>query len=243
MLDSKRDTPVLRRHALALAAFLLLTSTLPHAAQADPVVIDFTGTVQAATLDLGGVLVGGESISGTLIIEDGVSGTFTPSPNPTFVRAEMLYVDAATSLTLTVDGSVVSGTGGDVELFDSTGALSGDDSYEVTSNLTTGTVAGVPVQSLFWNSAYPQTGFSLTSGTTLFAPPAFDGMKFNQFTLTGVGPNGGIAFGSIDGFTVQGSSAVPSASPGVLGLLAVALSLLGAGWVGRAGARHGPRSE
>lgn len=211
---------------LAVPSCLCVLLLSAQGARAALITIAFEGTVTAATLDLGGLLSGGETIAGTIVLEDSVAGAFTPSPNVDFLRAEMLYVGAVVSMEVELLGDTVSGTGGDVQLFDSAGMFSGDDSYEATGALDTGTIGGVAPAGFFWNTAYGTSGFSLASGDPLFTPPPLDPLSFNQFTLTGAGVSGGIAFGSVDDFEVLG---VPEPSPLAPGLLALGLAALARG--------------
>jgi hypothetical protein len=211
---------MLRRVVLQSCLFaLLLAASGAHAAS---ITIAFEGTVTGATLALGSALSGGETITGTIVLDDTVAGAFTPSPNVDFVRSEMLYTGAVVSMQVQLLGDTASGTGGDVELFDSAGLFSGEDSYEVTGGLGTGTIAGVAVVGFLWNPAYQTGGFSLTAGDPLFAPPALDPLSVNQFTLTGA-PSGGIAFGTIDSFQLL---SVPEPSPAALGLVLLGLAAL-----------------
>ena len=111
--------------------------------------IQFTSTVSSAFGDVGAFLSGGETVTGTILLDDSVAGVFTPSPNPQFVRSEMLYSGAVISTSLVVDGYPVSGTGGDVEILDAAaGSLAGDDNYEANATVDTGIVGdveGVPL--------------------------------------------------------------------------------------------------
>ena len=221
------------RSSLLTLITVLACCAAPVLAQADTIVVTFSGTVSSAFGDLGGVLSGGETITGTIELDDTTVGTFTPGT--TFLRAEMFYAGAILSTALLVDGSPVSGTGGDLEVFDSDGPLNGDDSYEATGIVDTGTVAGVVPESFFFNSAYDDTVFTLGAGTPLFAPPPIDPASANQFLLSSA--SGGSAFGQIDSFSVVGAPpSVPVLSPLGLGLAVFALTGVGVG-AARAGAR------
>ncbi|MGH0038266.1 MAG: PEP-CTERM sorting domain-containing protein [Myxococcota bacterium] len=201
---------------LTLAGFLALGPLHATGARAALITIEFQGTVTGATLDLGALLSGGEAISGTLVLDDSLAGVFTPTPNPDFLRAEVLYAGAVVSSEVELLGDTVSGTGGDVELFDSTGALSGDDSYEVTGALSAGDIMGVAPASIFWNTAYDMSGFGVADGDPLFAPPILDPFSFHQFTLTSA--TGGIAFGPVDSFQLVSVPEPGSAMFGLMGL-------------------------
>ncbi len=226
-----------RSSSAPLVAILWLCLA-PGLAQAGTIVITFSGTVENASGVWGAVLSGGETITGTVELDDTVVGAFTPGT--VFLRAEMLYTGAVTSMSLVVDGNPISGTGGDVELFDSDGPFNGDDSYEATGVLDTGTVGGVVPTSFFWNSAYDDPVFTFGAGSPLFPPPPIDPGSTNQFTLSAGASTVDRVSGRIDTFTASTPAPVPLLSPVGLGLLTGAVALLG---VARARARGGSRAE
>ena len=202
----------IRTLAVVLLGCLLSAST----ASAGDIEIQFTGTVQNAFGAYGGVLAGGETITGTLVVDDAVAGVYTPSPNPQFQRSEMLYSGAVTSISLSVDGYAVSGTGGDVELLDAAvGSFAGDDTWEADAVLDTGTVGGVAVSNIFWNAAYPTDGFSLSPGDPLFAPPPMVTNFFYQITIYESGFGSDSIYAFIDDFQIVGG---PSPVPATGGL-------------------------
>lgn len=219
-----RPVDRLRAGLIGSASLLALCAT-PALAHAGTLIVTFTGTVSVAFGDLG-TLSGGETITGTIELDDTVVGTFTPVT--VFTRAEMLYTDAVLGMSLVVDGNPVSGTGGDLEVLDSDGPLNGDDSYEATGVIDTGTVGGAVPVSFFFNSAYDDPVFTLTPTTPLFAPPPIDPASANQFLLTSA--TGGSAFGQIDSFSVGGAPSVPvpGVTPVGFGLTAAALASIGA---------------
>jgi len=224
----------IRTHAVSRGARTLLllaavATALPAAA--DTFEIQFTATVSSAFGDLSGPLAGGDTITGTFVVDDSVSGTFSPSGNPTFVRDEMLYPGAVVSTSLEVNGFAVSGSGGNIVLLDANEPLAGEDNYEVRGVVDTGTIGGATPESLVFVPEYDSTTFEVESGTVLFAPPPFDAGRFNPFTLSSA--SGGSAFGQIDGFTVvTAPEPVPALSPVASSLLATALATLGAVSVG-----------
>lgn len=208
---------------LRMALAVLWLSSLPAQALAGTITITFSGTISSAFGDLGGPLAAGESVTGTIELDDTVVGVFTPGT--VFLRAEMLYSGAILSTSLVVDGNPISGTNGNLEVFDSDGPLNGDDSYEATGLVDSGTVAGVVPASFFFNSAYDDPTYTLTPTTPLFGPPPIDPASANQFMLESA--SGGSAFGSIDDFTVSGAAPVPLLSPLGVGALVAAMAGLG----------------
>lgn len=218
---------LVRPRALASTALLCLALCLtlaPATARAGTIVVTFSATVSVAFGDLGAVLSGGETVTGTIELDDSVVGVFTPGS--VFLRGEMLYTGAVLSMTLLVDGNPISGMGGDVELFDSDGPLNGDDSYEVTGVVDTGTVAGVVPASFRFTPAYDDPAFTFSAGTPLFPPPPIDPAKANRILLTS--DSGDTAFGNLDSFTVVGAQTVPVFSP--IGLALATAALVGIGF-------------
>jgi hypothetical protein len=106
--------------------------------------------------------------------------------------------------------------------------LAGEDSYEITATLDTGTIAGVSPASFLWNPSFDYQAYTLMSGDPLPEPLPEGQATFLQFNLTSAG--GGTAYGSITGYTV--ASSPPSAPAltawgfmtlaGLLGLLGCA---------------------
>jgi hypothetical protein len=219
--------PRVRFHSIQAGAITFLCCILgASTASAGDIEIQFTATVLNAFGDFGTVLSGGETITGTLVLDDSVAGVYTPSGNPQFVRHEMLYAGAVTSTSLVIDGHAVSGTGGDVVLLDAdVGSLAGADTYEPDAVIDTGTVAGVAVSSMLWNAEYPADGFTLAPGDPLFPPPPMVASFFYQITIAS--PGGGSLYCFIDDFQVVGGPApVPAmgvlSQLGLIGVLAVA---------------------
>lgn len=210
----------------AVATVCLASLMLATSARAD-IEIQWTGHLTNAFGDYASELVGDELVSGTLILDETIVGTFTPSPNPQFLRSEMLYSGAVISMNVVIDGVAnVSGVGGDVLLLDAAaGSLAGDDSYESTSVLS-GAIGTVAAEEMFWNAAYPTTGFTVGSTDPLVGPPALDLGSVNQFAIRKApGDFLNTISGRIDTFTVTGGGgpAVPVA--GALGSLALAVGL------------------
>lgn len=193
-------------------------------AGAADVSVTFTGTVFTVTGDLNGPIATSDTISGTLTYDDTTAGVFTPSPNPMFVRSQMLYTGAVTAVSVTVNGDTVSGSSGDTLIFDATDMFAGEDSYEVTSVLDTGTIGGVTPASFFWNPSFAYTAYTLTSGDPLPQPLPQAQSTFLQFQITSAG--GGTAYGAIDSYTVSGGGGPPAvpALP-VWGLAALTVGL------------------
>lgn len=218
-------------------AFALLIASAP--AVAANLVVSVSGEFDNVFGDFVGNITPGASLTGTVTLDDTVVGTFTPSPNPTFVRAEMLYTGAIVSTSLSIDGSPVSGVGGDLRIRDAaTGGLAGDDKYELLVVLNTGTLGTATPVAIELNGAYGDAAISLTGTDPLFAPPPFDPGKVSNFMLTSSG--GSQAFGDLDDLAGPGAPApVPLSSPWVLGLLAVAMTAYGARTLARHGARVG----
>jgi len=123
-----------------------------------------------------------------------------------FVRAEMLYTGAITASELMVNGDTVTGTTGDIEIFDSLdGVFGGNDSWEVTATLTSGTIAGVSPASIFVNPSYDFSAYTLSANDPVPAPLDSVQAVFPQFSLASVG--GGTAYGMIDSYSVSGGAA------------------------------------
>ena len=224
------------RTSLLIAAAALSLCATPVLAQAGTITISFSGTVTSAFGDLGGVLSVGDTVSGTIELDDTIVGAFTPGT--VFLRAEMLYSGAVLSSTLLVNGSPVSGVGGDVTLFDSDGLLNGDDVYEASGVVDVGTVAGIPLATFDFRPAYDDPAFTLTAGTPLFAPPPIDPASANRIQLDSV--SGGTASCDLDSFSVAaGPPSVPVLTPLGLGLALAALT----GLVVRSARRSGPHAS
>jgi len=194
--------------AMRRFSFVFLLLLLAAAAGAEEVTVTFSGTVSFATLDLGEVLSGGETLTGSIAYESTTAGVYIPPGNPTFERGEMLYTGAVTDVQVHLGGTTASGSSGDIEIFDATEMLAGNDSWEATTAPTTGGVAGVAITSFLFNSAFPYPTSTLTSGDPLPAP-ADEGLSAsNQFSISSVG--GGTAYGSIDSFEGPSSPPVPT---------------------------------
>jgi hypothetical protein len=210
-------------------------------ASAGDIEIQFTATVQNAFGDFGTVLSGGETITGTLVVDDSVAGVFTPAGNPQFQRSEMLYSGAVTSISLSVDGHVLSGTGGDVELLDAeVGSFAGDDTWEADATLGTGSVGGFPAESVLWNVAYPPDGFALAPGDPLIAPPPMVTNWFYQITIYPPGGSFDTIYAFIDDFEVVGGPS-PVPALGMMSRIGLMASLVTAAFASFALKRHALR--
>ena len=199
---------------------LILALGIPSAtALAGTIVVTMSATVSNTSGDLTGPVSNGDTISGTFELDDSVVGVFTPSPNPMFDRSEMLYTGAVISSTVLVNGNPVSGLGGDVKLLDATDMFAGEDNYEISAVVDTGSIGGATPATLVFVAELDYTTFTISSGDPLFPPP-FDATRFNPITLTS--STGGTAFGQIDTLSASGAPSVPLASP-IVGLAIVLL--------------------
>jgi len=205
------------------AAVLILASLHAGVALCEEVIINFTGTVSVPSGNLNGPILAGHTVAGTLTYESTTAGVYTPSPNPMFARAEMLYTGAMVSANFTHQGvNGVSGTGGDVFIYDSLDAMfGGDDSWEGTATMTTGSIGGVAIASIWVNPNTGATAWTLSPGDDVPTPVDESESAFNQFQINSVG--GGSAYGSIDSYEVIGGGGgepVPLLNAvGVLGLI------------------------
>jgi hypothetical protein len=220
-------------HARLLALLTGVGLLLPSLAHAGQVTLTFTGTVANAFGDLSPVLSASDALSGTIVYESTTSGTFTPSPNLTFARSEMLYTGAIVSAEITIVGDSPSGSGGDIKIFDAAEMLAGEDEFRITGTLGAGSIGGVAMSNVFLNPFYTYTNFTVSDGDPVPEPLPFAQVNFFGFNLNSAG--GGSANGSIDSFTITSSSAppsVPALSPssqlalaiGVMALTAISLS-------------------
>lgn len=183
--------------------------------------VSFDATVSSVFGDLDGPVVVGSTVSGTVVLDDAVVGTYTAAGNPTFQRDEMRYVDAIVSTSLEVDGQPVSGVGGDLLLLDAKESLAGEDNYEIQAVLDTGTLGSASPISITLTGEYGFETFTLSGTDPLPGPPPFDAGRFNPFTLQSA--SGGSAFGQLDALAAAAPPpAVPFLSPfGALGLVSI----------------------
>ena len=216
--QSRNLVRCLRVLGCATAALFLASGS----ASAGTIVVTVDGTFGNVFGDFVGNISTGASLTGTVTLDDTVVGTYTPSPNPTFVRAEMLYSGAIVSTSLEIDGNPVSGVGGDLRIRDAaTGGLAGDDKYELLVLLDTGTVGSATPVEIDLNGAYGDAAITLSGTDPLVAPPPFDPGSASNFWLRSAG--GSDAFGDIDDLAAPTTPNVPLASPLGLGLLAAGL--------------------
>jgi len=218
--------------ARSLAVCVLALTLAPAGpALAESVTVNWTGTVSSATGDLNGPIAASDTVTCTLVYESNSAGVFTPSPNPMFVRAEMLYASAITSVELTVNGETVSGNGGAIHVFDSlNGVTGGADNWESTATISTGTIGGVAPSSILFDPWFSFEAWTLSDGDPVPAPLDQAQSTFLQFSLGT--PGGGTAYGSISSYTVSGGGPAPVPMLGAWGIaLLVAAIVLGARWL------------
>lgn len=209
--------------AVACAAAML--PGLPAAA--GTIVVTVSGTISNTSGDFAGQATIGGAVTATVELDDTVAGVFTPSSNPTFVRSEMLYSGAISSSTVTIDGNVVSGSGGDIRLLDAaTGSLAGEDNYEINALLDTGSVGTGTPASVSFVGEYGDATLTVGASDPLAAPPAFDAGRFNPYTVTST--TGGTIFGQLSALSGSVAGTVPLAAPAIAVGLALALVVVGA---------------
>lgn len=217
-------TPLAILAIISMSLFVLgLSATSVYAAQ---VTVSFTATVITTTGDLSGPVATNDVLTGTITYESTTTGVFTPSPNPMFVRSEMFYSGAIVSTQFTLNGNPISGTGGDTQIFDATQMFAGEDSYEITSTLTSGSLGAATPVSFFFNPSFDFGTYTLMSGDPLPDPLPVAQSTFLQFNITSA--TGGTAYGSIDTYQVM-TAAPPVPALGTWGLgLLVTLLIVGA---------------
>ena len=219
-MSNRFSTPL----AVTFAMVIALLAANP--ALAASVTVTWAGTVSFATGDLDGPIAANDTVTGSLTYESTSAGVFTPSPNPMFVRAEMLYANAITAVEFSVNGDTVTGTAGFVEIFDSLdGMFGGDDSWEATGALSSGSIGGVTPDDIFFNPSFAFDAWTLASGDPVLAPLDQAQATFPQFLLGT--PGGGSAYGTITSYTVSGAGGGPSVPAlGAWGITTLAGALL-----------------
>lgn len=204
----------------AMALFVLGAAP----ARAEVVVLTWSGTVSFATGELDGPIAANDTVTGTVTYETTTAGVFTPSPNPTFVRAEMLYTGAISASDLTINGDTASGTTGDIEILDSdNGMFAGDDSWEATASFSSGTIGGFALSNILVNPSFLFSAYTLSASDPVPDPLEIGQATFPQFLLASAG--GGSAYGSIDSYSVSGAS-TPAPALGAWGIAALMATLI-----------------
>jgi len=107
------SVPISRLGAAAPALILLLC----HSAQAEPVVLNFTGVLDEVvdtTLEavLGGQFAAGDPFTGTLVYDDGAADGLPGDPNTGSYR----FMTSPSSLSITINGQTFSSDPSDVEI-------------------------------------------------------------------------------------------------------------------------------
>jgi len=184
------------------------------AAQGALVPVELVLAVNGVSTGLQGAVASGDTITGSFVVDTGRSGVFTASANPQFGRDEILYAGAIENIALEVAGETLTGSGGDLELLDSGGALAGEDNYGVSTALSSSSLAGIAATSVDVVLEYGFATVAIDANTLSAPPPAFDSSRFNPFNVAF--ESGNFLGGQISSMTV-----IPL--PGALWLLAPAL--------------------
>lgn len=219
---------------MRVSMVLVLTSTLAllaTSAHAQTVTLTFTGSIGSVSGELVGTVSASDVFSGSITYDASTAGIFTPSPNPMFVRGQMIYPGAITSVALTLVGDTVTGTAGDVTAFDAQAMLAGSDALETSSIPDTGTIGGYAVSRLAVNPEYDYMTFSLTASSPIPLPLPYASTVFNYVSLSTSG--GGVASGSLDSLVVSSGNppGVPLADPWAILSLTGVLAAMGTHFV------------